>query len=86
MPKNLFFLIKTLIIVLLISPNVLAIELPIIPLKKPILNKAQTNEKLTKGILKPKSKPKDDKFEEKQEKKEIVKKEKTKINFLMNYI
>ena len=83
MPKNLFFLIKTLIIVLLISPNVLAIELPIIPLKKPILNKAQTNEKLTKGILKPKSKPKDDKFEEKQEKKEIVKKEKTKINFLL---
>ena len=83
MLKNFFFLIKTLIIVLLISPNVLAIELPIIPLKKPILNKAQTNEKLTKGILKPKSKPKDDKFEEKQEKKEIVKKEKTKINFLL---
>ena len=83
MLKNLFFLIKTLIIVLLVSPNVLAIELPIIPLKKPILNKAQTNEKLTKGILKPKSKPKDDKFEEKQEKKEIVKKEKTKINFLL---
>ena len=83
MLKNFFFLIKTLIIVLLVSPNVLAIELPIIPLKKPILNKAQTNEKLTKGILKPKSKPKDDKFEEKQEKKEIVKKEKTKINFLL---
>ena len=83
MLKNFFFLIKTLIIVLLVSPNVLAIELPIIPLKKPILNKAQTNEKLTKGILKPKSKPKDDKFEEKQVKKEIVKKKKKKINFLL---
>jgi soluble lytic murein transglycosylase len=77
------FLIKILIIVLLLSSNIFAIKLTIIPLKKPILDKFLTNEKITKGILKPKSKPKNYKLEEKLKKKEVVKKKEKKIKFLL---
>jgi len=48
-----------------LTSNNFAIELTIIPLKKPILDKAITDQKIIKGILKPKSKPKKDNSEEK---------------------
>jgi len=82
MPKKIYFLIKTLIIFLLLTPNNFAVELTIIPLKKPILDKTLIDEKLTEGILKPKAKPKKDKFQKKQEEIEVVKKEDKKIKFL----
>ena len=83
MPKQIFFLIKILIIFLLLTTNNFADELTIIPLKKPLLNQTITDEKITMGILKPKSKPKKGKIEEKVKKKEVVKKKDEKIKFLL---
>ena len=54
MPKKISFLIKTIIIFLALTVNNLAIELTIIPLKKPILDKTLINQKITKGIYKTK--------------------------------
>jgi len=83
MHRKISFLIKTLIIILLLTSNNLATELTIIPLKKPILDKIIKAEKLTKGIIKPKSKPKKDEFKENKKKIEVVKKVEKKINFLL---
>ena len=83
MLRKISFLIKTLIIILLLTSNNLATELTIIPLKKPILDKIIKAEKLTKGIIKPKSKPKKDEFKENKKKIKVVKKVEKKINFLL---
>ena len=83
MLRKISFLIKTLIIILLLTSNILATELTIIPLKKPILDKITKAEKITKGIIKPKSKPKKDEFKENKKKIKVVKKVEKKINFLL---
>ncbi len=83
MLRKISFLIKTLIIILLLTSNILATELTIIPLKKPILDKITKAEKITKGIIKPKSKPKKDEFKENKKKIKIVKEVEKKINFLL---
>ncbi len=80
MPKQISFLIKILIIFSVLTSNNFAVELTIIPLKKPILDKAITEQKITKGILKPKSKPKKDNSEEKII---VVEKKDKKIKFLL---
>ena len=51
--------------------NIYAQELPIIPLKKPILDKITEEKKLTQGIIRPKSKPKV-KIEKEKLSKEII--------------
>ena len=80
MPRKIFFFIKSLLLSSVIIGNLYAAEISIIPLKKPILNKETQSEKISQGILKPKSKP-----SKKVEKIEtiIVKKEVKKINFLI---
>jgi soluble lytic murein transglycosylase len=77
MPRKIFFFIKSLLLSLIIMGNLFAIELSIIPLKKPILDKETQSTKISQDILKPKSKP--------SEKTEtiIVKKDENKINFLL---
>jgi len=57
MLRNLFFFTKTVLIILLFLSNSYAIELSIIPLKKPILDEKIKDQKLSEGIIKPKSKP-----------------------------
>ena len=80
MPRKIFFFIKSLLLSSIIIGNVFAVEISIIPLKKPILNEEAQNAKISQGILKPKSKP-SKKIEE--TKTIIVKKDKKKINFLI---
>ena len=57
MLKNILFFIKILLLILLFVGNSYAIELSIIPLKKPILDKITEQNKITQGIIRPKSKP-----------------------------
>tara|TARA_B100001094_G_scaffold329433_1_gene392177 strand:+ start:45 stop:2258 length:2214 start_codon:yes stop_codon:yes gene_type:complete len=57
MHRNIFFFIKKLLIIYLLLGNSYAQELTIIPLKKPVLDKEIEEQKLSKGILKPKPKP-----------------------------
>ena len=57
MPKNILFFIKLLLLILLFLGKSNAIELSLIPLKKPILDNLTKEKKLTQGILKPKPKP-----------------------------
>ena len=57
MVKNISFYIKLLLLILLFVDNSNAVELSIIPLKKPILDKITKQSKLTQGIIRPKSKP-----------------------------
>ena len=57
MLKDTFFLTKTLLVILLLIPNLYAEELTIIPLKKPILDKAIEQKKISQGIIRPKPKP-----------------------------
>ena len=57
MLKNISFYIKLLLLTLLFIDNSNAIELSIIPLKKPILDKITKQKKLAQGIRRPKSKP-----------------------------
>jgi len=80
MLRKIFFFIRSLLLGSLIVGNLYAAEISIIPLKKPILDKKTQNEKISQGILKPKSKP-----SKKVEKIEtiIVKKVVKKINFLI---
>ena len=80
MPKKIFFFIKSLLLSLVVIGNLYAAEISIIPLKKPIFDKKTTSEKISQGILKPKSKPstKVEKIETK-----IIKKDVKKINFLI---
>ena len=80
MPRKIIFFIRSLLLSLVIIGNVLAAEISIIPLKKPILNEEVKREKISQGILKPKPKP-----SQKKEEIEIitVKKNKKEINFLI---
>ena len=55
--RNIFVIIKPVILILLLIPNLYAEEITILPLKKPLLDKKTLEIKLTQGILKPKSKP-----------------------------
>ena len=80
MPRKIFFFIKSLLLSSIIIGNLYATEISIIPLKKPFLGEKIQKEKISQGILKPKSKP--SKKVEKIETK-IVKKEVKKINFLI---
>ena len=57
MPKNIFFLIKLIILIPLFISNLYAEELTIIPIKKPILDKIVEQQKITQGVIRPKSKP-----------------------------
>jgi len=83
MPKKISFSIKVLIILLLLIPNNFASELKIIPLKKPILNIAFAEESALKTIIKPKSKPREDKIEPKEETIKYVRKKDKKIKLLL---
>ena len=80
MPRKIIFFIRSLLLSLVIIGNVLAAEISIIPVKKPILNEEVKREKISQGILKPKPKP-----SQKKEEIEIitVKKNKKEINFLI---
>ena len=80
MPRKIIFFIRSLLLSLVIIGNVLAAEISIIPVKKPILNEEVKREKISQGILKPKPKP----SQKKEEIKIItVKKNKKEINFLI---
>jgi len=68
MLRNISFYIKLLLLIFLFIGKLNAIELSIIPLKKPILDKITKQNKITQGIIRPKSKP-----IIKVEKKELVK-------------
>ena len=57
MLRNISFYIKLLLLTLLFVENTNAIELSIIPLKKPILDKITKQKKITQGIIRPKPKP-----------------------------
>ena len=74
MLKNKSFYIKLLLLTLLFVNNSKAIELSIIPLKKPILDKITKQNKIVQGIIRPKSKP-IKKIEKQKLSKEIVKPE-----------
>ena len=80
MLRKIFFFLYLLLLSLIIIGNVFAAEISIIPLKKPTLSKGSQSQKISQGILKPKSKP-----SKKVEKIEttIIKKEVKKINFLI---
>ena len=82
MIKKIIFLLKTLTILLLLGSYSSSIELKITPVKKPILGKSVTEEKIAKSTIQPKPKPKKKEFTVSSEKQEIVKK-KPKINFLI---
>ncbi|MDC3355745.1 lytic transglycosylase domain-containing protein [Candidatus Pelagibacter sp.] len=57
MLRNISFYIKLLLVSLIFSGSSYAVELSIIPLKKPILDKITKQNKITQGIIRPKSKP-----------------------------
>ncbi|MDB4232936.1 lytic transglycosylase domain-containing protein, partial [Candidatus Pelagibacter sp.] len=57
MLKNISFYIKLLLLLSLFVENSIAIELSIIPLKKPTLDKITKQSKLAQNIIRPKSKP-----------------------------
>ena len=57
MLRNISFYIKILLLTLLFIGKSNSIELQIIPLKKPFLDKITEQKKLTRGIIRPKSKP-----------------------------
>ncbi|MDA8537213.1 transglycosylase SLT domain-containing protein [Candidatus Pelagibacter bacterium] len=67
MTRNIIFFLKLITLILIFNTKIQAEELTIIPAKKPILDKITTQQKLTQGILRPKSKP-------------IIKKENKKIS------
>ena len=80
MHRNIFFYIKIILVSLLLIENSYSVELSIIPLKKPYLDKDLVEKKSPQEVIKPKSKPQ--KETKKKEITIIVKKEK-KINFLI---
>ena len=59
---KLSFLAKIIVIALMLIINSYADVLPILPLKKPILDPADKIKKITKNIIKPKKKPSSVKF------------------------
>jgi soluble lytic murein transglycosylase len=81
MPIKIIFLIKITSIILLFVTNLFATEATILPLKKPTLDESVKAYKLSKDIIKPKSKPIKTKLKENQEEKEIVKKKEKKMFF-----
>jgi soluble lytic murein transglycosylase len=83
MPIKIIFLIKILTIILLLMTNLLASELTILPLKKPILDKSLKAKKIIDDVIKPKSKPRKDKIKEKTIEKKIVEKKEKKIGILL---
>ena len=82
MLKKISFLIKILIFFFISTSNIFSVELTIIPLKKPILDKTSSDERVVKDILKPKSKPKEAGSDEIQEKLKIVEKKEKEKKFL----
>jgi len=80
MLRNIFFFIKPILAIFLLMGNLYAVELSIIPSKKPVLDKEIEEKKLSQGIIVPKSKPVEN-IEEPQTK--IVEKKEKKINFLI---
>ena len=83
MSRKISFIIKILIIYLISTSSNLALEKTIIPVKKPVLDKIQTANKIIKSILKPKPKPTNKKFKKNAEKIKVVNKEKSKIKILL---
>ena len=88
MSKKLFFLSKTILFACLLSTNIYAEDIAILPLKKPILKKVEHDKKLTKGIIRPKAKPKNDQISSEEillspKKLKIVKKKDKEINYLV---
>jgi len=57
MHRNIYFFIKSLILILVLITNLYAEEISIIPIKKPILDKTTKENKIVQSIIKPKSKP-----------------------------
>ena len=57
MLKNISFYIKLLLVSLIFTGSSFAVELSIIPLKKPVLDKITKQNKITQSIIRPKSKP-----------------------------
>jgi len=57
MEKKIIFLIKITILIMSVSGVLYALDLNIVPLKKPILSKEDKEKKISKNILKPKTKP-----------------------------
>ena len=74
MPKKISFLINTIIVFLLTFNCLVALELTIIPQKKPVLDKAIKEKKISQNIIKPQKKPVLDKaIKEKKVSKNIIK-------------
>ena len=80
MLKNIFLFTKLLFIFFILNSNLYALDLSIIPIKKPVLDKTTKNQKISQEILKPKSKP-INKIDE--EKTKIVEKKEKKVDFLI---
>ena len=57
MTRYIFFLTKLVSLILILTVSAIAVDISIIPLKKPILDKETQQQKLTQGIIKPKPKP-----------------------------
>ena len=57
MLRSISFYIKLLLLTFLFVGNLYAVELSIIPQKKPVLDKILKQKNLTQGIIRPKSKP-----------------------------
>ena len=74
---------KIILIFLILGLKVYALDITIVPHKKPILDKSVKEEKLSKGIIQPLKKPKNNNLSNKKIIKEIVKKELKKIEFLI---
>ena len=68
---------------MLLMTNLLASELTILPLKKPILDKSLKAKKIIDDVIKPKPKPRKDKIKEKTIEKKIVEKKEKKIGILL---
>jgi soluble lytic murein transglycosylase len=80
MLRKIFFFTKSFLLSSAIIGNLIASEISIIPLKKPILDEGAQSTKISQGILKPKSKP--SKIIKEVEI-TIIKKDVKKINFLI---
>ena len=57
MPIKILFFLKSITLIFVLMTNLYAEELTVIPQKKPILDKITKQQKLTQGIIRPKSKP-----------------------------
>ena len=80
MSKKISFFINTIIVFLLTFNCLVALELTIIPQKKPVLDKTIKEKKISKNIIKPKKKPVLDKaIKEKKISKNIIRPQKKPI-------